>query len=340
MSVYFDKSKQRWRFSFNRKVGNKRARSTKLLPKGWSRHQAEQYDRTHGASLYAQATGLEKPRLPLSGAVALYLGHRIPQLKDGKHCAQELAKLVDLIETAYLDQTAEIAHQYELDNTGRLKPATIRNRLAYLKAAVRYAYRKHGYGDRDYSDRIVMPTVRNARQIYAKSDELTKLWNALTDPQARAVFRLAFYCGPRWRTSLLTRTQEHVIRQGDDVWLDLGATKNGTPRMKWVHPSVRSDLDFIPFTMPDRTLYAHWKQATLKIGRPDLRPHDLRHSLASYIISTGGTLADVGVALDHESVQASKRYSHLYPERMKAIFQGLPVQQNAHQAGKRKKKAA
>lgn len=45
MSVYLDRSKARWRFSFNRIIAGRRWRVTKLLAPGWSRAQAEAYDR-------------------------------------------------------------------------------------------------------------------------------------------------------------------------------------------------------------------------------------------------------------------------------------------------------
>jgi len=210
MSVYFDKNKKRWRFDFSRRLAGQRYRASKLLPAGWSRNQAEAYDRAQCASLYAQATGVEKPRLPLAGAVKLYLDHRIPQLKNGKKAAQDLAHLFHEIEASWLNEVAELATRYELTHP-ELAPGTIRNRLSYLKAAVRYAYRKHAYGDRDYTDRMMLPTANNERQRYEKLPALNKLWRALP-PEARALFKGAFYMGLRWRAEFLPRKPEDVAK--------------------------------------------------------------------------------------------------------------------------------
>ena len=60
--------------------------------------------------------------------------------------------------------------------------------------------------------------------------------------------------------------------------------------------------------------YKAYRAARKAAGRPDLRPHDLRHSLAFQIIFSGGTLSDVQAALHHKSVIASNRYAHLYPQ--------------------------
>lgn len=338
MPVY--PTKGRWRWTFNRVINGMRHRSTKLLPKGWSRAQAEAFDRQESSRLYAEATGIQQQRLTLAGAVALYIDHHLPAMKNGKKATQDLAHLVEDIERTMLEDVAKMANQYEIAHK-HLAPATVRNRLAYLKAAVRYAYRKHDYGDRDYTDKMIMPTVNNERQVYAKAPQLEKLWAAFDDPEARALFRLAYYCGPRWRAELLPRVPEDVEKNGRDVWLNLGITKNGTPRMKWVHPDARPDLTWLPFQRADTAYYRAFGRARDAIGRPDLKPHDLRHSLASNIISRGGTLQDVQGALHHDSLVSSKRYAHLYPERLKAVLKGLGVKKNAHsRAAQKKKKAA
>jgi integrase len=341
MSIYFHKAKKRWRYSFNRIIDGVRYRSTKLLPAGWSQRQAEAYDRQKGGRLYAQAAGLESDRLTLAGAVQLYLDHRCPELANGKKAAQDLAQLYSYIEGAWLDQVDDVATAYQAEHSKSLAPATIRNRLAYLRAAVRYARRKHKYGrsQPDHAAGMSMPEVNNSRQVYAKMPELAKLWKAFEDDEARALFKMVFYMGLRWRAELLTRKPEHILRNGADVWLEIGRTKNGEPIMKFVHPAARPCLKFIPFQWTDRYFYDRWHAATAAIGRPDLHPHDLRHSLASEVLSRpGGNLDHVRAALHHKSLAAAQRYAHLYPERMKEILAATGRHDRAH--GKSATKAA
>lgn len=320
---------------FRRRVDGKSYQLTKLLPEGWSRAQAEAFDRQECSRLYSEATGLTQPVLSLAGAVKLYLDHRVPELKNGKKCAQDLAHLVDEIEAADLKDVGALASAYATRLRGTLAPATIRNRLAYLKAAVRYAYRSHQYGDRDYSDRMVMPVPNNQRQFYARMPELNKLWAAFPDKQAAAMFKMVFYMGLRWRAELLPRKPEDVIRNGKDVWLVIGRTKNGNPVMKPVHPAAASCLKFLPFTESDTWFYVRWHAAVTAIGRPELRPHDLRHSLASEIRARGGTLEDVQGALHQVSRQSAERYAHLYPERLQGVILGIGRENIAHTSRKR-----
>lgn len=340
MPVYFAKDKARWRWEFDRIIAGHRHRLTKLLPKGWSRSRAEAFDREEAGRLYAVATGIEQPTLTLAHAVALYLDHRVSQLRDAKNIAAELAKLYQDIQPTRLAQVGEMARRYAADNSATLSPGTIKNRLSYLRAAVRYAYRVHGYGDRNYADRITMPTVNNERQVYLRHAQVKRLLAAIPDRHARAVFTLAYYTGFRWRREILPRTAADVRMLNREPWLVAGVTKNGTPRMKVVHPDARWALKQMPFEWHWRTYYAEFEAAREKRKLRHVHAHDLRHSLASAIISQGGTLPDVQAALHHDSLVSARRYAHLYPERVRDVLLGIGKQVPHRAPRKTKKKAA
>jgi len=101
-----------------------------------------------------------------------------------------------------------------------------------------------------------------------------------------------------------------------------------------VHPDVKGAIRFLPFAMSDTWYYDRWRLAVKKIGRPELRPHDLRHSLASDIASRGGSLIEVGAALHHRSLSASRRYSHLYPGRLKGVLFAVGGRKTPHRTRK------
>ena len=60
--------------------------------------------------------------------------------------------------------------------------------------------------------------------------------------------------------------------------------------------------------LANATLKRHFYHARNKIGRPDLRLHDLRHTGAVLYAQTGATLADLQARLGHSTVQAAMRY--------------------------------
>lgn len=313
--IHWDKPRKRWRFEFNRIVHGQRVRATKLLPAGWSRARADAFDRSESGGLYAQALGQEKKRHTINDAVRLFLDHKAPALRHGRRTAQELVHVLPFFNGKFLDQLPEVAREYILASP-HLAPATVRNRLAYLRAACRYAYKHHGLGEHDPAERMVMPRVRNERQFYVTPEQLDLILAKCPHEDTRAVMRIAFYTGMRWVSELLKLTQDDI----KDGWIVLRQTKTGRPRMVPVHPEIAEDLKRLPFPEHNRTYYKRFKAAAKAAGFPQLVVHDLRHSLASNLISRGATLYEVGTILGHASPQSMQRYSHLYPQRMEQVI--------------------
>lgn len=334
MSHYFDSEKKRWRFSFNRVVpGAGRTRATKLLPKGWSRAQAEKYDHQETARLYAIASGVEQPEPTIGAAVALYLDYRIPKLRDGRGIAQELAHVAGYIDGRPMSQLAEVCREYAKENAG-LAPATVRNRLAYLRAACRYAWRKHKLTKHDPTGQMELPPVDNVRDVRLPVEDYERLLKKIDDNEARALFTLAFYTGSRWPSEILPRVagdvHRLVVKGRAKVLLAVGMTKNGTPRLVPVHPKARWTLAFLPFAHSERWYYDRFNAVRQVAGLPGLVPHAGRHIVATDILLHGGTLADVSAALHHKHWGSSARYAHLVTEHTERVLFGI---------GRRKKKA-
>jgi integrase len=326
MPAHFDRRLRRWRYQLRRIIDGRLVRASRLLPAGWSRDQAERYARDTDARLLARAAGVDDSEPLIDEAVVVYLKHRAPALKRSLQTTQTLALLLPWYEGKPLSDLPAICRTFATDNP-TLAPATIRNRLAYLRAAVKYAWKHHGIGGQDWSTRMVMPRVDNARDVYLEPAEVTALLRALPDPETRALVRLAFYTGLRWVTELLPRQPDDVIKKGADWWLQVPAssTKTNTARMVWLHPGCRADLKWMPFCLHWRTYYTRFEQARAAIGRPELVLHDLRHSFASFLISQGATLSEVGAALGHKSHQSTARYAHLYPQAVARTVRNLPT---------------
>lgn len=322
MPLHYDRRNRRWRYQLRRVIAGRIVRTSRLLPAAWSRAEAEAFERAETARLWALASGTRREAPAIERAVALYLEHH-QDARNSRKCARELAALLPVYEGKTFDELPAIAAEYIKANRAELAPATMRNRLAYLRAACRWAWKHHGMGDTDPGARMSMPAVANTRQVYLTPAEVGALARAC-GPDMAAIVRLAFYCGLRWVSELLPRTPEDVIRAGETTFLRVGTTKNGTPRMVPVHPAALRDLRRLPFRQHWRTYYTEFEAARVKIGRPDVTMHDLRHSLASAIISAGGTLSDVQGALHHESMQSSARYAHLYPERLREVLFQVP----------------
>lgn len=300
MSIYKDKPSGQWRFDFDRRIQGARVRQRQLLPKGWTRAQADAYDLKESAALYSVAVGLTKVRPLIAQAVSLYVRDRVPSLKAGPNTDREIEAMHDWWQSRHLDELPEVCAEYAADQLGALQPATIKNRIAYLRAACRWAWKRHRLGDVDPGARVVSPEVSNARSVTVDRRQVVQLARACRHPGVRALIRIAFYSG--MRVSEIQRAE----RRGGLFVLD--DTKNGEPRVVPIHPAVMSAAKV---SMPRRSeIDYYWPLARDACGLGHVNLHDLRHSAATAMVNAGVDLATVGKVLGHKSHASTMRYAH------------------------------
>jgi len=296
MSVY--KENGRWRFEFKRIVDGQRFRTTKLLPKGWSARQAEDYDRKQTEKLYGQVSLGEHTQPTIERAVMLYIEHRCPHLNYGQGVIKQLARGFDYYKGKLLSDLPQVALDIRKE---AVTEATKRNRIAYIRAACRYAYKHHNLGDIDPAARLTMPKVNNKRHVYIERKDMLKICK-LADRRVRPYIRVAFYSGMRMSEIFKAEVKNDCF--------DLGITKNGQPRLVPIHPKILSTAHRLP-VIGKWTLHKYYTKAKKKAGFANVRFHDLRHSTASALINQGVDLNTVGEILGHLDPTSTRRYAHL-----------------------------
>ena len=227
------RGRPRFQFEFDRWIDKERFRKRRLLPYGWTRAQADAYDLKESAALYAIATGIAKPRHLIDEAVTRYGRERAPELKHGAGQMRELEATRDWWSGRPIEDLPQVCAEYEQDQRGALKPATIKNRIAYLRAVCRWGWKRHRLAESDPGARVVVPTVRNAREVVVTAQQVEQLAKACQHPGVRALVRRLFYSGMR-----VSEAQRAVVGQGVFVLAD---TKNGSPRVVPMHPALRRD---------------------------------------------------------------------------------------------------
>jgi integrase len=61
-----------------------------------------------------------------------------------------------------------------------------------------------------------------------------------------------------------------------------------------------------------------WRQLLDAARIANLRRHDWRHTFASFVLSSGFGLSEVGAMLGHTQAQTTQRYAHLLDDRLRA----------------------
>lgn len=70
---------------------------------------------------------------------------------------------------------------------------------------------------------------------------------------------------------------------------------------------------------PANALFKNWQKVREAAGLPGVRVHDLRHTLASFLVARGASLPMIGRVLGHTSAQTTQRYSHLQADPLRAL---------------------
>jgi integrase len=314
MPIYRDRERGAFVFEFDRRIpGAGRVRARKRLPKTWNQAQADAFDRQESARLYALATGTQGADALIEEAVALYLKERIPRLKAGQNTAAELASMFWAYQGRPLSALPDVCKAFKLKaakaDGSPLSPATVRNRIRYLTAACRYAWREHGLCEHDPAAAVTVPAVRNERQVYGTREDMLRACRACRNRTARMAIRIAFYSGMRLGEILRAQVR-------GTAWV-LADTKNGNPRIVPIHPRVAvCARHFKP--CPKITIQRAWEGARERAGLHGMRFHDWRHSAASALINAGIDLYTVGRVLGHKDARSTARYSHLAVDTLAA----------------------
>jgi integrase len=220
--------------------------------------------------------------------------------------------------------------------------------LSLLRRMINLAITEFGMRDEPNPARAIERNPENRRTRYLEPEELGRLLGATAEhrnQQSANVIKLALLTGAR-RGELLTATWDQFnVRVG--TWSKpASVTKqrrlhtvplNGPARELLVTMKAAADLEngrrqkhrlpplthlFPGYGANDAQgdLKRTWQTVCKAAGITDLRFHDLRHSFASFLASSGHNLPLIGAMLGHSSPSTTQRYSHLLldPQRQAA----------------------
>lgn len=173
------------------------------------------------------------------------------------------------------------------------------------------------------------------RERYLSGHELARLAAALAeheDQQAANIFRLLLLTGARKGEVLTARWSQFDLQAG--VWSKpASGTKQRKPHVVPLSAPARQLLrglwesgdSAVTYVFPARrggkeyrvAVNDNWRRICVTAGITDCRIHDMRHSFASILASSGMSLPIIGRMLGHSSPTTTARYSHLHDDPLR-----------------------
>lgn len=210
------------------------------------------------------------------------------------------------------------------DSLGRDNGRYAANRtLALLRTMFNLA-RDWGYLKGDNPALRIKMFAEERRERFLSPEELTRVNDALAEePNAywRAFFPLCLLLGPRRSELLATRWADIDLEQR--TWR-LPMTKAGRSHLLPLPEAAISILESLPsrdeseWVFPGDGASGHlvepkkaWARIRERAGVPDVRIHDLRRTLGSWLAVQGHSLPLIGRALNHTNVSTTQVYARL-----------------------------
>jgi integrase len=169
------------------------------------------------------------------------------------------------------------------------------------------------------------------RDRFIQPDELPRLFSAVraeANPYVQAAFFVALLTGAR-KMEVLKMEWEHLdLLQG--TWR-IPDTKAGRPHIVPLPSPIMNLLRSVPrqegnvHVFPGRNGNGHlvnvakaWKRIRNRACLLDVRVHDLRRTLGSWLVASGASLPLIGKALNHTQVSSTLGYAklQLHPVRV------------------------
>lgn len=176
------------------------------------------------------------------------------------------------------------------------------------------------------------------RHRYLSPSEVARLGEALDrleDRQAANIIRLLLLTGARSGEVMGAKWED--LDLGASVWTKPGSTtkQKTLHRVPLSAPArqllieIRADAGGGKFVFPGRgsdhrvEIRPAWRAACAAAGLSGVRIHDLRHTYASLLASSGKSLPIIGALLGHSQPATTARYSHLLDDPLREATEGV-----------------
>ncbi len=277
----------------------------------------------------------------VSELIDRYIADFMPHKKSARDQQQQLdvwreligqEKLLGLTSATILDARRKLSERRNRQGK-QVSNATVNRYLAVLSHALNVAENQYQWIPENPMRRVPMLKEAQGRDRVLSSQETKRLLEVcaeLPDKRMEVIVLLALTSAMR-RGEIMNLTWEKVFREEGIVTIE--APKNGYRRNATVLPEVMARLasladddDCKGLVFPNKTLTGPWdfkktwqyvvQSAQLK----DFRFHDLRHTAATLIAKSGGSVPQIATVLGHKSFKMASRYAHLTEDHTRELL--------------------
>lgn len=215
--------------------------------------------------------------------------------------------------------------------TEKSGPTSANRAHAYVRRALNLAVAE-GWLERNVATMAISRNPEHPRERYLTRDELMRVIAALEEAGDVASLCLKFIAltgcrkneaaRARWedvelkfgvwtKPAAMTKARRrHVVPLSEAAMETLRNVQQRHSSNAWVFPSAKTGQHVVELR------YA-WDAACEAAGLTGVRIHDLRHTFASLIANSGGTLMVAGALLGHSQVATTARYAHLFNDTLR-----------------------
>lgn len=258
--------------------------------------------------------------------------HKLCSIKRTRSCVVSLTKHLGHLEHGRLSEGALARYRA----SEGLKASSINREFNVLRAALKHAVKKQRIRTEPAIPKLTAEDPKTITLNVAQTKRL--LVAAQRYPAIYAFIRLALHTGQRLQAILQLRWTQVDTRE-NVIWfsrhdLTHGKRRKGrgdipiSPGLAKLLCELHNDSPYVlasPVGMryQDITRY-QWRQVIADAGLPGLRPHDLRHTVATTLIDQGKSLLHVSRFLGHlNTLITEKIYVARKPEMLADAASGL-----------------
>jgi len=224
--------------------------------------------------------------------------------------------------------TPKHIEDYKRKRLDKVKSATINRELAVLGFMFSLAT-KWKYTDKNPVKEVKSLQERKIEIRILNKREAEKLIESTTN-HLRSIIIIALNTGMR-RGEILNLCWSDI--DFVNLYIFVKESKSGYTRKVPMNSAVvetlkscKREANFIfynPKTKGPMGVYSRFKTACKKIGFPDLRFHDLRHTAATQMVMSGIDLVTIKELLGHSKIDTTMRYAHPTPENKRKAVAAL-----------------